>query len=87
MEYRILLDRKVLGRANGIGYITEAGAKIIWEAYVKMNPYGTQTMERREERGGVCWLSEIRLFKEQGFVPEDFNWTNYMVRIENYKNG
>lgn len=84
-EYRILLDRKVLGRANGIGYITEEGAKVIWEAYEKMNPYGTQTMERREERGGICWLSEIRLFKEKGFLPADFNWTNYMVRIENYQ--
>lgn len=47
MEYRILLDRKIGGKKDGIGYITEEGAKIIWNAYSKMNPYGTQTMERR----------------------------------------
>ena len=84
MEYRILLDRKEIGRKNGIGYITEEGALIIWSAYMKMNPYGTQTMERREERGGICWLSEIRLFKDQGFLEESFNWTDYMTRIENF---
>lgn len=85
MEYRILLDRGVVGKRDGIGYIREDGAKLIWEAYTKMNPYGAQTMERREERGGLCWLSEIRLFKEQGYLPESFNWTDYSTRIENFK--
>lgn len=82
MEYRIILDRKVVGKKNGIGYITEKGAKIIWDAYVKMCG-GHQSMERREERGGIVWLSEIKMFKEKGFLPQDFNWTDYMVRIEN----
>jgi len=79
MNYRILLDRKVVGQKNGIGVITLEGAKIIWAAYEKMNPYTSQTMERREERGGICWLSEIKLWKEQKFLPENFNWTDYMV--------
>jgi hypothetical protein len=85
MEYRILLDRKQIGKKNGIGYITLEGALIIWEAYKKLNPYTSQTMNRREERGGVCWLSEIKLFKDQGFLPYDFDWTAYMIRIENFK--
>lgn len=84
MEYRIILDRKVVGQKNGTGYITEEGAKIIWDAYVKMWG-GSQTMERREERGGIVWLSEIVMFREKGFLPKDFNWMDYMVRLENFK--
>jgi hypothetical protein len=84
MEYRIILDRKVVGLKNGTGYITEEGAKIIYDAYVKM--WGcSQTMERREERGGIAWLSEIVMFREKGFLPKDFNWMDYMVRLENFK--
>lgn len=79
MNYRILLDNKVVGQKNGICYINEEGARIIWEAYKKMNPYGTtQSMERREQRGGVCWLSEISLFKEKGLLPKTFDLTNYI---------
>jgi hypothetical protein len=84
MEYRILLDRKVVGQKNGVGYITEQGALLIWEAYKKMNPHAGQTMQRREERGGVCWLSEIRMWREKGFLPDSFDWTDYMVRIDNF---
>jgi hypothetical protein len=81
MEYRVLLDRKVVGQKDGVVYITEEGALLIWEAYNKMFPTAGQTMEQRERRGGICWLSEIRMWREKGFLPDSFDWTDYMIRF------
>lgn len=80
-KYRILLDRKIVGKCDGVGYIDEEGAKILWEAYCAMflPPNTFETMERREERGGICWLSEIKLFKDKGILDNYFNWTHYQV--------
>lgn len=59
-------------------HITEEGANIIWAAYVKL--YGNcQTMENREKRGGVCWLSEIDHFKKEGALDQDFDYTKYLT--------
>lgn len=58
--------------------ISEAGALIIWAAYVKL--YGNcQTMQRREERGGIAYLSELDHFKKQGALDKDFDYTKYLV--------
>ena len=62
--------------------ITEEGAKIIWAAYTKLYGTQSQTMDRREERGGVCHLSEIDYWKGQGALDKDFNWKDYEVKEE-----
>lgn len=62
--------------------ISEDGARIIWAAYVKL--YGNcQTMEKREERGGVCHLSEIDHFKKEGALSLDFDYTKYIADENN----
>lgn len=82
MEYRILIDEFIEGQKSATGYVTSEGALILWSAYKKQNPHTSQTMERREQRGGICWLSEIKQWKEKGLLPEDFDLTNYMTRTE-----
>lgn len=77
MTYRIMIDAKALGRLDRYEEITEEGAIILWDAYKRAHPGGTQTMERRNERGGICWLSEILHWKAQGFLPKDFDWEKY----------
>jgi len=77
--YRILLDSEHIGKASYIVPITEEGALILWSVYEKLNPHANQSMERREERGGICWLSEINWWKKQGALPQDFNWEDYKV--------
>lgn len=74
--YRIILDEKSVGVRSGTAYITEEGAKIIWAA--EMYRF-QQTMERREERGGICWLSEIKWWIKKELLPKDFNWKTYQM--------
>lgn len=81
--YRIMIDAKSLGRLDEYVEITKEGATILWDAYQKAHPGGRQTMERRNERGGVCWLSEILDWKTRGFLPADFNWEKYRVQRGN----
>lgn len=76
--YRILLDEKHPGMRSGIGHITKEGAVFIYAAYIKL--YGTsQSMDARESRGGICWLSEITLWIEQGALPNGFDWREYEI--------
>lgn len=77
--YRLMLDPDTMGRKTGIAYISEEGAKIIWAAYQSCFPGQPQTMEQREARGGICWLSEIRYWKEGGHLSKDFNLNDYRV--------
>lgn len=58
--------------------VSEQGALLIWAAYHKL--YGNcQTMERRQERGGIAWVSEIAGWIERGALPKGFDWTQYKV--------
>lgn len=57
--------------------ITLEGAKIIYEAYTRQFGNSSQTMDRREERGGIAHLSEIEKWKEQKFLSKEFDWTIY----------
>ncbi|HDY88611.1 MAG TPA: hypothetical protein ENH82_10955 [bacterium] len=79
-NYRIIIgheDRNILGKSHY--HITKEGAEIIWKAYTNLfGEYG-QTMDRREERGGVCWLQEIDLFKKEGVLIDSFDWKDYEV--------
>jgi hypothetical protein len=60
-------------------FISEEGAKIIWAAYEKLFGKHCQTMERREERGGVAHLSELEYFKREGALANDFDYTKYVI--------
>lgn len=72
--YRVMQSGDAYTKYN----ITEEGAKLIWAAYEKL--YGRyQTMERREERGGICYTGEIELWIKEGALPKDFDWTIYKV--------
>ena len=76
--YHILLDEKHTGMRTGLATISEEGALIIYAAYIKL--YGTyQSMDKREERGGICWLSEINGWINDGHLPKDFNWKKYEI--------
>jgi hypothetical protein len=77
--YTILLDTKHEGSCNGYATISEDGAKILWAAYVAIFGENNQTMERRQERGGICWLSEIQFFKDRGHLSKDFDYKSYVV--------
>lgn len=58
--------------------INNEGANIIWAAYHKL--YGNcQTMDRREDRGGIAYVSEIDHFKKAGALDKDFDYKNYLV--------
>lgn len=78
-KFKIMLDPKLQGRNDETVFISEAGAKIIWAAYTAMFPGITQTMERRNERGGIAWLSEIEGWKKSGHLPPDFDYMQYIV--------
>lgn len=58
--------------------ITEEGAKIIWVAYQSLFN-NTQTMERREERGCIAYISEIKHWHKIGKLPKDFDWKKYII--------
>jgi len=78
--YRIILDRETRKVAGKEHYrITKEGAEIIWKAYTDMFGHHCQTMDRREERGGVCHLGEIDYFKKNGVLDKDFDWKKYEV--------
>ena len=78
-KYTVLINPNG-GYAEDRVKITEEGAKLIWAAYVKL--YGhCQTMERREERGGIAYTSEIEYWKSRGALPADFDWTKYKIEI------
>lgn len=79
--YTIIIDSPIKkGISKGTVSITREGALIIGAAYAKL--YGnTQSMDRREERGGICWLSEIDYWKSQGALDKNFNWKDYEVKV------
>jgi len=80
--YTILLDSiENKGICKGRIFITEIGAKTIWSAYEKLYGKNCQTMESRQKRGGVCWLSEIDYFKKENVLSKDFNWKDFEVVI------
>lgn len=58
--------------------ITEAGAKIIWKAYTDCHGM-SQTMQRREARGGIAHESEINYWKKAGYLPANFNFKDYLA--------
>lgn len=70
--YRVLIDRKRIGQVDSILYIDEKEANLLWMAYMKQNPHSTQTMDRREQRGGICWWSEIKMWKKNGSIEPYF---------------
>lgn len=79
MTYRIIDDSEKMGICKGYIPINEEGANIIWAAYVKA--FGNcQTMQRREERGGICWMSELDHLKRLGTLNKDFNYKNYITQ-------
>lgn len=49
--------------------IRKEGAKIIWEAYVKLFGGHVQMMDDREKRGGIAYDTEIESWKKQGVLP------------------
>lgn len=77
--YRIIGDRpKNLYSDREKFFINEEGAKIIWKAY--SDQFGdSQSMERREERGGICYLSELRQWIGMGLIPKEFDYKNYLI--------
>ena len=82
MKYRIILDEKHQGVRSGQVFISEEGAKIIWAAYEKLWGKNGQSMDERENRGGVCWLSEIDYFKDQGALDKEFDYNDYKLETE-----
>ena len=82
MKYRIILDEKHQGMRSGEVFISEEGAKIIWAAYEKLWGKNGQSMDERENRGGVCWLSEIDYFKDQGALDKEFDYNDYKLEAE-----
>lgn len=78
-KFKIILDPNRCGSEEGTAYISEAGALIIWAAYLANFPGATHTMERRNNRGGIAWLSEIEAWKSKGYLPPDFDYTQYVV--------
>lgn len=53
-------------------YISFEIARKIYDAYEAL--YGkSQSMDTREERGCICYTSEIKLWKEKGLLDKDFN--------------
>ena len=77
--YKIMLDPKRPGIKEGTAYISEVGARIIWDAYKSNFPGVSQTMERRNERGGIAWLSEINSWIKSGHLPPDFDLNDYLI--------
>lgn len=82
MVYKIMLDPIVCGRNDQTIYISQEGAEIIWSAYKANFPGQPQTMGQRNNRGGVCWLSEINGWKKSGFLPQDFDYKRFEVAVE-----
>ena len=82
MPYKIMIDPVIVGRQDDVALISEEGAKILWHAYKSKFPSAGQTMERRNERGGICWLSEIKSWAKEGYLPADFDFDEF---IEIYK--
>lgn len=77
-KYHILLDEKHIGMKTGLATISEEGALVIYAVYIKLHG-NTQSMDRREERGGICWLSEINGWIDAGHLPKDFDWKKYEI--------
>jgi len=77
--YRILMDTEINGRSEGTVQISEKGANKIWSAYEKLYGENCQSMETREGRGGICWLSELDFWKGQDALPQDFDYNDYLI--------
>jgi hypothetical protein len=71
--YRIIIKGKPSAR------ITEAGAKIIWKAYIDCFR-NAQTMEERESRGGIAHDIEIEYWRKKGYLPANFDFKNYLAK-------
>lgn len=82
MSYRIIMDENNPGTRSGEIFITKEGAKIIWAAYEELFGKHGQSMEGRESRGGVCWLSEIDYFKKHGVLDKDFDYEDYKLETK-----
>lgn len=58
--------------------INNEGANIIWAAYYKL--WGNcQTMDKREDRGGIAYVSELDYMKNEGALDKDFDYKNYLI--------
>lgn len=77
--YRIMMDPEKMGIKTSIAKISKEGAEIIWKAY--SDQFGdSQTMDGREDRGGIVWLSELNAWIRRGLLPNDFDWTKYQIQ-------
>ncbi len=76
-KYHVYEDN-VPNRVGRHFYITEEGARIIYDAYNSIHP-NCNTFDRFWERGGTTIL-EISHFRDKGALPKDFMWTPYMIR-------
>ena len=78
--YTIIIDQKRKGIRTSSVKISKEGAEIIWKAF--SDQFGNaQSMDRREERGGICWLSELNFWIQQGYIDRDFDYRKYEVKI------
>ena len=77
-SYRILIDERSMGVCDRTVHISKEGAELIYSAYIAL--FGnSQTMDMREKRGGICWLSELNGWISQGLLPSDFDWKDYQI--------
>ena len=67
------------GRDKKYIKIDDEGSNIIWAAYEKMFGKNCQSMDRREARGGIAYLSELDLFKKEGALDKDFDYTKHII--------
>lgn len=80
--YRVIDNTTVKDKPYGTAKIeiSEEGAIIIWSAYEKLYGKYCQAMDTRENRGGICYTSEIENWKKQKALPNDFDFMNYAVQ-------
>jgi len=77
-SYTIIIDDDRMGVRKSSVKISKEGADIIWKAY--SDQFGhSQSMDRREERGGICWLSELKFWIQQGYIDRDFDYKKYEI--------
>ena len=81
-KFRIILDEKHMGVRSGQVFITEDGAKLIWTAYENLYGKSGQTMDQRENRGGICWLSELDYWKNLGELDKDFDYKEHLWKSD-----
>lgn len=79
-----MMDPKRDGNTEGIIYINEEGAELVWDAYDSSEFQIVPELYQLEKGGGICYMSQIKRWIKMKLFPTGFNILRYTLEFGDY---